>query len=195
MAEPGKTDVGRTDVGKIVVTGAQGQLGRDLVPFLAGQWRVVGVDIDQLDIRDGEAVTAFLREEAPTHVVHAAAFTDVDRCESDHEIAFAVNSDGARHVARACREIGARLIHISTDYVFDGDKDSPYTENDPTHPKTVYGMSKLAGEKAVWEELEDFAILRIAWLYGHYGKNFVRTMLKLAQQQITKVSQGRWFSR
>ena len=176
--------------GKILVTGANGQLGRDLMDVLGPAHEVVGVDIDRLDIRDGRAVDAFMQEVKPNTVIHAAAYTDVDGCEKDHETAFAVNSDGTRHVARACREFGARLIHISTDYVFDGEKDKAYHEDDPTHPKTVYGMSKLAGEKAVWEEVEDFVILRVAWLYGRQGKNFVRTMLKLAQDQISKVAEG-----
>ncbi|MBD3257398.1 dTDP-4-dehydrorhamnose reductase [candidate division GN15 bacterium] len=175
---------------RILVTGAKGQLGMDVVKVLSPSHDVTGVDVAELDIRQKDAVEVLVRETAPRVVVHAAAYTDVDGCESDHETAIAVNRDGTRYVAAACRETGARLIYISTDYVFDGEKDSAYHEDDPAHPKTVYGMSKLAGEKAVWEEISDFVILRIAWLYGKHGKNFVRAMLKLAQQQISAKLQG-----
>lgn len=152
---------------------------------------MIGIDMAEVDIRDSAAVRDFIARVAPSVVVHAAAYTDVDGCESDHETAFAVNRDGTRHVATACRKVGARLFYISTDYVFDGEKSEAYLEDDPTHPKTVYGMSKLAGEKAVWEELEDFVILRIAWVYGQHGKNFVRTMLQLAEKQQAAVREGK----
>jgi dTDP-4-dehydrorhamnose reductase len=175
---------------KILVTGARGQLGTDLVQLLSGQYEITGVDIDEVDIRDDSRVSHLLQTVRPEVVLHAAAFTDVDACESDRDTASAVNVDGTYNLARSCRDINARMIYYSTDYVFSGDKDSPYVETDPTDPRTVYGMTKLEGEHKIKEVLSDYAILRIAWLYGAYGKNFVKTMVRLGEQQLRAREQG-----
>lgn len=174
--------------GKILVTGHRGQLGTDLMAILSGTCEVVGVDLPELDIRERDAVMDTVRHEQPQVVIHAAAYTDVDGCESDQETAMAVNSEGTRNVARACAEIGARMIYYSTDYVFDGKKASAYVEDDIPNPGTVYGQSKLAGERAVQEQVDHHLILRIAWVYGRQGNNFVKTMIRLGQQQLEKSS-------
>jgi len=174
--------------GKILVTGHRGQLGTDLMAILSETYEVIGVDLPELDIRDRDAVMDTVRHEQPQVVIHAAAYTDVDGCESDRETAMAVNSEGTRNVAQACAEIGARVIYYSTDYVFDGEKASAYVEDDIPNPGTVYGQSKLAGERAVQEQVDNHLILRIAWVYGQQGKNFVKTMIRLGQQQLEKSS-------
>lgn len=175
---------------KILVTGARGQLGTDLVQLLSGSYEVTGVDIEEVDIRDDSRVSHLLQTVRPDIVLHAAAFTNVDACETDRATATAVNVDGTYNIARSCRDIGARLIYYSTDYVFAGDKDSPYVETDPTDPRTVYGMTKLEGEQKVAEVVENHAVLRIAWLYGAHGKNFVKTMVRLGEQQMLAQSRG-----
>ncbi len=175
---------------KILVTGARGQLGTDLVQLLSGNYDVTGVDIDKVDIRDDSRVSHLLQSVRPDIVLHAAAFTDVDACETDRDAAHAVNVDGTYNIARSCRDIGARMIYYSTDYVFAGDKDSPYLETDPTDPRTVYGMTKLEGEQKVREVVAEHAILRIAWLYGAHGKNFVKTMVRLGEQQLQARARG-----
>ncbi len=175
---------------KILVTGARGQLGTDLVQLLSGSYDVTGVDLEEVDIRDDSKVSHLLQSARPDVVLHAAAFTDVDGCESDREAAEAVNVEGTYHIARSCRDIGARMIYYSTDYVFAGEKDSPYVETDPTDPRTVYGMTKLEGERKVAEVVADHAILRIAWLYGAHGNNFVKTMARLGKQQLETRARG-----
>ena len=176
--------------GKILVTGAQGQLGRDLIGVLSVSHDTIGADLEDFDIRERKAVLEYLRLRKPDIVVHAAAYTDVDGCESNKKLATAVNGKGTEHIARGCKEIGARLVYISTDYVFDGAKDRPYVETDEPNPKTVYGKSKLQGEKAASELLERLCIIRIAWVYGRHGKNFVKTMLKLGAEQIARRETG-----
>jgi dTDP-4-dehydrorhamnose reductase len=175
---------------KILVTGARGQLGSDLVQLLSGSYEVVGVDIDEVDICDDSRVSHLIQSVHPDIVLHAAAFTDVDGCESDRAAAEAVNVDGTYNIARSCRDIGARMIYYSTDYVFAGNKNSPYVETDPTDPRTVYGMTKLEGEQKVRETVADHAILRIAWLYGAHGKNFVKTMVRLGENQQAARARG-----
>jgi dTDP-4-dehydrorhamnose reductase len=166
---------------KILITGAQGQLGRDLVARWSPRFDVVACDRQRLDITDREWCRSLLAEQRPQVVVHAAAFTQVDRCESEPELALRVNGEGSANVARACAEIGARCLAISTDYVFAGDAERPYRESDATAPRTAYGRSKLAGEQAVREHCANHAILRTAWLYGPGGPSFVHTMARLAQ--------------
>ena len=165
---------------RIVVTGANGQLGVELVRALAPQGEVVGTDIDDLDVREASCAerVATLR---PDWVVHAAAATDVDGCERDAEWAFAVNGEGTRRIAEGCRRANAGLVYVSTDYVFDGQKDRPYLEADPPGPLNVYGRSKLAGEEATRALAGRWTIVRTAWLYGVYGKNFVKTILDRAR--------------
>ncbi|MEW5796626.1 MAG: dTDP-4-dehydrorhamnose reductase [Candidatus Zixiibacteriota bacterium] len=170
--------------GRILITGYRGQLGSDLMLGLAKRYQVSGFDLPEVDIRELRAVLDIVRESRPDIVIHAAAYTDVDGCESDHDLAFAVNRDGTWNVAQACEDIGARMIYYSTDYVFDGRKATAYVESDPPHPATVYGRSKLEGENAVRETVREWAVLRIAWVYGRQGKNFVKTMIRLGQQQL-----------
>lgn len=172
------------NTGKLLVTGHRGQLGTDLVPILADQYEVVGTDLPEVDIRDRDVVLELFTGERPEVVLHAAGFTDVDACETDEATALAVNGEGTRNVALATAEIGARLIYFSTDYVFDGAKPTPYIETDSPNPQTVYGRSKLVGEEAVQEVADDSAILRVGWVYGRHGKNFIKTMVGLGKKQL-----------
>jgi dTDP-4-dehydrorhamnose reductase len=168
---------------KILLLGARGMLGRDLQPVLAVRHEVIGRDIQDLDIADPGQVGAEIGQLRPDAVLNLAAFTDVDGCESQRERAFSVNAQGAGNVARASEAAGATLIHLSTDYVFDGKSPIPYREEASPHPLNVYGESKLEGERAVQAAGGNHLILRTAWLYGRHGKNFVDTILRLASQQ------------
>ena len=166
---------------KLFVTGAAGMLGQRVVGVARELGHdAVGSDIDDLDLTDAEAVRARLRAEAPVAVVNCAAYTDVDGAESHEELATLVNGAAAANVAAACRELGAFVVQVSTDYVFSGDGTRPYVESDEPAPRTAYGRSKLAGEREVARSGAAFAIGRTAWLYGAGGKNFVDTMLALA---------------
>jgi dTDP-4-dehydrorhamnose reductase len=176
---------------RILVTGSEGQLGQELVSFLSSAYDVVGVDFEDCDIRLYSNVRVCVRDVQPDIVIHSAAYTDVDECEIDQRTAMAVNTAGTENVARACKEVGARMVYYSTDYVFDGAKQSPYIETDATGPKTVYGKSKLEGERQVVDLLDDYVILRIAWVYGTEGKNFVKTMINLGLKQLEAQRQGR----
>jgi len=164
----------------ILVVGAKGMLGRDLMEVLTGDVR--GVDVEEIDITSLESTRRALLTLKPRVVVNAAAYTDVDGCETNKELAMQVNGEGVAHLALAALEIGARLVHVSTDYVFDGAKDSPWLEDDPPHPLSVYGESKLAGELNA-RIVPDHLIIRTQWLYGLHGKNFVETMLRLAGER------------
>lgn len=152
--------------------------------------RLVLVDLPELDITDEEAVLAFFERERPEATINCAAWTDVDGAESNVEGARAVNADGAGNLARAAARIGTPLLHISTDYVFDGKaplddggRPRPYLESDPTGPRSVYGETKLAGERQVLEASPRHTVVRTAWLYGVKGRNFVETMLRLASER------------
>ena len=175
---------------RILVIGSEGQLGQELVPFFSSAYDVVGVDLEDCDIRLYSNVRAYVRDVQPDIVIHAAAHTDVDECEIDQRMAMAVNAAGTENVARACKEVDARIVYYSTDYVFDGTKQSPYVETDSVGPKTVYGKSKLEGERQVVDLLDDYVILRIAWLYGRVGRNFVRTMVQLGFHQMQQSRLG-----
>ena len=166
-----------------LVTGAGGMLGRDLVSVLSAAGHdVTAARRADLDITDATAVKAAVA--GHDVVVNAAAWTDVDGAEADEAAATAVNGTGTRHIAAACAATGARLLHVSTDYVFPGDATAPYPEDAPTDPVNGYGRSKLAGEVAVRDLLPDTGyIVRTAWLYGAHGPNFVATMLRLAQSR------------
>lgn len=170
---------------RILVAGAAGQLGRALLsaPFPAG-WAVMGAGRDSFDITCPDQVARVLAEEGCALVVNAAAYTAVDRAESEPDAAFAINRDGAATLAAACAERGVPLIHLSTDYVFDGTSPDPYCEDDAVAPLSVYGVSKAAGEQAVRETLAAHVILRVSWLYGAERRNFVRSI-------ATAVRQGR----
>lgn len=166
---------------KVLVTGAAGQVGREVMEADAARAHdVAGFDHAMLDVTDEAAVRAAVRDVRPGAIVNCAAFTAVDRCETERDLAFGVNADAVRHLARAADEVGAHLVHISTDYVFDGRKPDPYVETDPTNPLSVYGQSKLAGEHAL--DLERAAIVRASWICGRYGANMVKTILRLAAE-------------
>ncbi|MFQ6672484.1 MAG: SDR family oxidoreductase, partial [Candidatus Tectimicrobiota bacterium] len=161
---------------RLVVTGAGGMLGGALVRVMGSpEVDCRAYSSSALDVTDREAVEETLRQDRPDWVLHAAAFTRVDACESEPERAFAVNVEGTRHVAEAAAAEGARLLYVSTDYVFDGDKGSPYKEEDEPAPLSVYGASKLAGERVVQGTVPAgrWVIVRTAWLYGEGGRNFV----------------------
>ncbi|HUL27474.1 MAG TPA: dTDP-4-dehydrorhamnose reductase, partial [Streptosporangiaceae bacterium] len=170
-----------------LVTGAGGMLGSDLAGALerAGE-SVSGLSRADLDITDEAAVLAAVRGCAPDVVVNCAAWTAVDEAESREDEALAVNGRGAGHVAAACAASGARLVHLSTDYVFGGDATRPYTERDAPGPRTAYGRTKLAGEKAVLGALPGTGyVVRTAWLYGAHGRNFARAMIRLERERAT----------
>ena len=175
----------------VVVTGAGGQLGHDVVAaFDAPHVRVVGLDRRALDITDRDQVLGALGEVRPDVVVNAACFTAVDACETNPDPAFAVNALGVRHLAEGCRRFGGHLVHVSTDYVFDGTATSPYAEWHEPNPQSVYGRSKLAGEQ---EAGEAATVVRTSWLNGAHGTNFVKTMLRLAveRERLTVVDDQR----
>jgi len=168
---------------KILVTGANGMLGTDLVDILSKEYQVVGVDIDDFDVTNAQQVKQKILEIKPEFVIHAAAYTDVDGCKANVEQAYLVNAIGTQNVALACQPIDVPVLYISTDFVFDGCKASPYFEWDRPNPLCAYGASKHAGEYFVSHLLRKHYIVRIAWLYGANGKNFVKTMLRLAEEK------------
>jgi len=167
---------------KILVTGARGMLGTDLVPVLQEEHDVIGVDIGDFDLVSPRAIGQIVHI-APEVVLNLAAFTDVDGCETKIEQAYAGNALAVRNVALACQRCQAVLLHISTDYVFDGEKDGAYYEWDHPNPLSAYGRTKLAGEHFVQHLLDRFYIVRTAWLYGSHGKNFVDTILATADSK------------
>src|SRR3569833_2727265 len=169
---------------RILVTGANGQVGWELMRR-ADKFGVtaLGTDSKTLDITDPHAVAAMIQPGAFDVVVNAAAYTAVDKAESEPEKAYAVNRDGAAYLAQACAKAGIPLIHISTDYVFDGTKQGPYVEDDPIIPINVYGASNAAGEQAIRERWDRHIILRTSWVYGVHGHNFVKTILRLAKER------------
>ncbi len=160
--------------------GANGMLGRDLLALLGERGQ--GVDVDEIDITSPDSVFKVIGELKPEVVVNCAAYTDVDGCESNIETAMAVNGEGVGYLAMACRDLGALLVQISTDYVFDGGKGTPYAEDDAPCPLSVYGESKLAGEMNA-AFCPEHLIVRTQWLYGLNGKNFVETMLRLGAEK------------
>lgn len=168
---------------KILITGANGQLGRELLlQCRAYPVNPVATDIDEMDICDGMQVERFFDREKPDLVVNAAAYTQVDAAEAEQETVFRINSEGPLTLARVCAGKNIPMLHISTDYVFDGRKGRPYIESDPVSPLGVYGKSKAEGENNVRSNLPKHIILRTSWLYGFHGHNFVKTMLRLARE-------------
>jgi dTDP-4-dehydrorhamnose reductase len=169
---------------RVLIIGAGGQVGHEL---MRAAWpthaTVTGLARADLDITDRSAVVSAMRNDPWDLVVNVAAFTAVDRAESERDAAFAVNRDGAANVAQACASRGIPLVHLSTDYVFDGTKAGAYTEDDPIAPLNVYGASKAAGEHAVRASLAEHIIVRTSWVYGARGHNFVKTMLRLGGER------------
>ena len=173
---------------KILITGAYGMLGSDLREVLKNQELIVTGSKD-LDITDEKKVVEFVCENSPELVINAAAYTAVDDCETHYDDAYAVNAIGPKNLAIACNKLDIPLVHISTDYVFDGTKRTPLIEADKLGPQSAYGKTKLAGEEFIQENTDKYFILRTAWLYGLHGNNFVKTMLELAENhdEITVV--------
>ncbi|MCM1536287.1 MAG: dTDP-4-dehydrorhamnose reductase [Clostridium sp.] len=176
---------------KVLVTGITGQLGHDVMEELQKRGiEAVGTDSRTMDVTDGEAVERTLKAAAPDAVIHCAAYTAVDAAEDNEEICRRVNAEGAGNIAKVCKELDCKMIYISTDYVFDGQGDAPWKPEDPCNPRSVYGRTKYEGELAVQEFLDKYFIVRIAWVYGINGKNFVKTMLNLSKthDKLTVVS-------
>jgi len=167
---------------RVLVLGAKGMVGSELMGVLSLRFELIGLGHEELDITAEKEILQAVQDVRPGIVIHAAAYTDVDGCETDPERAFSVNSQGTLHVALACRQKGTRLVYISTDYVFDGKGSRPYREEDPVNPINIYGRSKLEGEKHVQRLLDEFIIVRTQWLFGKGGKNFVTTVLGLARE-------------
>ena len=169
----------------ILVTGANGQLGNSIRRLAAGypQYAFVFTDVDTLDICDAQAVNAFVKEKQVDYIINCAAYTAVDKAEDDEALCLRINRDAVRNLGEAARMAGARVIHVSTDYVFDGTNHLPYVETDNTCPASVYGRTKLAGEQALQEVCPDAVIIRTAWLYSEFGNNFVKTMLRLGNER------------
>jgi dTDP-4-dehydrorhamnose reductase len=168
----------------IIITGHKGMLGSDLLPLLINAgFDAVGLDVDELDITNAEDVLKHFKDVKPDLVINCAAYTAVDKAESDIDAAFAVNRDGPRNLAHACRDFNIPLIHISTDYVFDGTISTAYCEDDPVNPLGVYGESKWEGEECIRANLDRHIIIRTAWLYGVNGNNFVKTMIRLSKER------------
>ncbi|MGA7400564.1 MAG: dTDP-4-dehydrorhamnose reductase [Candidatus Sulfotelmatobacter sp.] len=164
---------------RVTIFGSSGLLGKALMHEWSGD-AVTGLRSHDADIRDADSVRRVVRETHPNWIVLAAAYTDVDGCESNQELAFAVNRDGAANVAAAAKEVGARLLFLSSDYVFDGKKSAPYEIDDPRNPQSVYGRSKAEAEIKLLELMRDCCIVRTSWLFGVGGKCFPDTILKLA---------------
>ncbi|AIQ14741.1 dTDP-4-dehydrorhamnose reductase [Paenibacillus durus] len=169
---------------KVLVTGAAGQLGRDVVLLLESQgYEVLACDRQEMDITDLDQCGKVIGEFGPDAVIHCAAHTAVDAAETDVDAAYLINAVGTRNVALAAEKVGAKLVYISTDYVFDGQGSQPYHEYDNTDPKSIYGKSKRAGEILVQSLSSKYFIVRTSWVYGKYGNNFVKTMLKFGQEK------------
>lgn len=174
---------------RILLTGAKGQLGWEILRQAPGSaCDCIGIDIAEADLTDQDQVNRVMDATRPDLLIHGAAYTQVDAAESDVQAAFAVNRDAAAHLAAACAAAHIPMIHISTDFVFDGKKRAPYVETDPVAPLSVYGRSKAAGEEVVRQALDRHLIVRTAWLCGVHGHNFVKSMLRLGRKnQVLRV--------
>ena len=171
---------------RVVVTGVGGQLGYDVVKELGARGHeAIGIDVAELDITDGAAVAAFFESTRPDALIHCAAYTATEKAEDEPDVCYAVNATGTQNLAKACKSIGAKMLYISTDYVFDGKGNTPFKIDDAIAPLSVYGKTKYDGEVFVRELLDAYFIVRISWVFGINGKNFIRTMLKLAEQRDT----------
>ncbi|MCI8529802.1 MAG: dTDP-4-dehydrorhamnose reductase [Lachnospiraceae bacterium] len=171
---------------KVLVTGVKGQLGHDVVNELTGRGiEAVGVDIDEMDITDEESVNRVVRKEGPDAVIHCAAYTAVDAAEENEAVCRRVNAEGPRNIAKVCKELDIKMLQVSTDYVFSGEGEHFWKPEDVCEPQSVYGRTKYEGELAVREILDKYFIVRIAWVFGINGKNFVKTMLNLSEKNQT----------
>lgn len=181
---------------KVLITGAKGQLGKQIanilkngqseigkIPVEYENVEIIGVDVDVLDITDINAVRDYLTKVKPEMIINCAAYTNVDACESNEDLAFKINALGPRNLAIISNEINAKIVHVSTDYVFSGEGTVPFREYDETVPVSVYGKTKLAGEKFVREIADKYYIIRTAWLYGYEGSNFVYTIIKAGKEK------------
>ncbi len=170
---------------RILVLGHKGMLGSDIVHRLSLDHDVIGKDIDEFDMTVPRECIRVVDETQPEVVINAAAYTDVDGCEKNRETCFSVNAEGVKYVALACQKKQIKIVHFSTDYVFNGKKGTPYGEDDDCNPINVYGESKLAGERYLQELSDNWIIIRTAWLYGKNGKNFVNTIVSKAKEEAT----------
>jgi dTDP-4-dehydrorhamnose reductase len=169
---------------KVLLTGSKGQLGQEVEKLgMNAGLDIIPMDLPEIDITDSEMLTQIFSDLKPSIVINAAAYTAVDLAETQKDICYAVNSAGPANLTQLCDKYNARLIHISTDYVFDGKGNTPYHEDDPVSPVNVYGHSKAEGESAVIAGSGKHLVLRTSWLYGKYGKNFVKTMLRMGQEK------------
>lgn len=168
---------------RILLAGCDGQLGRCFLDRVPNEWEILATDYKDLDITSKESVAAAFADFKPDIVVNAAAYTAVDKAEEDHDTAYAINALGAKYLAENCALSGAFMVHVSTDYVFDGSATEPYKEGDAVSPNSVYGKTKAEGEAYVAASGADYITLRTSWVFSEYGNNFVKTMLKLGQDR------------
>ncbi len=168
---------------RVLVSGGKGQLGSEFPAFTNDSRECIALGSDAFNICSSDSINRALTEYQPDVIINCAAYTAVDKAEQEIEAAYAVNRDGVHNLAQACANDDIPLLHISTDYVFSGSKASPYVEADPTDPQGVYGASKLAGEQALQQTWEKHIILRVSWVFGQYGHNFVKTMLRLGSER------------
>jgi dTDP-4-dehydrorhamnose reductase len=173
---------------KILITGAKGQLGKKIISVFKGKHELILTGTDNMDVTDISIVKKIIKDNKPDYIIHAAAYTQVDKAEEDVENCRKINSLGTKNVATAAKECAAKIIYISTDFVFDGRKNAPYLETDETNPLSVYGATKLEGEKFIQEICDKYFIIRVSWLFGELpegglGTNFVEAMLKLAGEK------------
>ncbi|MDP4092279.1 MAG: dTDP-4-dehydrorhamnose reductase [Bacillota bacterium] len=168
---------------RVLITGCNGMLGKDIEEIFNSKHNISGINSNILDITDRGRTINYIKNSNPDIVIHTAAYTDVDRCEMDIENAFKVNALGTRNIAIACNEINVPVVYISSDYVYDGYKSTPYYEYDLTNPINVYGRSKLEGENFIKSICSKFFIVRTSWLYGQNGKNFINSILKMAKDK------------
>lgn len=169
---------------RVLVTGVKGQLGHDVMDELAAKGiEGIGVDVEEMDITDAGACQRVIKEAKPDAVIHCAAYTAVDAAEDNVELCRRVNADGTRNIAKVCKELDIKMMYISTDYVFNGQGERPWEPDDHREPLNVYGLTKYEGEIAVEQNVEKFFIVRIAWVFGTNGKNFIKTMLRLGKER------------
>ena len=169
---------------RVLVTGVKGQLGHDVMDELAAKGiEGIGVDVEEMDITDAAACEKVITEAKPDAVIHCAAYTAVDAAEDNVELCRKVNAEGTRNIAKVCKALDIKMMYISTDYVFNGEGQRPWEPDDHREPLNVYGLTKYEGEIAVEQNLEKYFIVRIAWVFGVNGKNFIKTMLRLGQER------------